>query len=142
MNNLTIKNCKKEDIRQCAKIARTPELMLPGKIYPDEKYFRKVLASDSLFLIAKDGKKVLGFLIAHNIIGMSSFLDTLAVSREIRGKGIGKMLMAEYERLVKIKRIHYIFLFALNTNENTLRFYEKNDFESSKHDYKMYSKSI
>jgi len=88
--------------------------MLPDKTYPDDYIFRKVLDSDSIFLVAKNGKKILGFLIAHNYIGVSSFLDTLAVSKESRGKGIGRMLVSEYETHKK-EKIHYIFLFAMVT---------------------------
>jgi ribosomal protein S18 acetylase RimI-like enzyme len=142
MNYIKIEYCRKEDIKKCVDIARTPELMLPDKTYPDDIYFRKVLDSDSIFLVAKNGKKILGFLIAHNIIGVSSFLDTLAVSKESRGKGIGRMLVSEYERHIKKEKIHYIFLFAMVTNESTLKFYEKNGFKSSEHDYKMFSRNI
>jgi len=50
-----------------------------------------------------------------------------AVAKEHRNKGIGKMLLTEFEKKCIEKKATWIMIYASN-DENTIRFYKNNNY--------------
>jgi ribosomal protein S18 acetylase RimI-like enzyme len=84
-----------------------------------EKNFRR-------FSLAIENNKIVGFLIGDHTYGGVAFISWVAVIPEYRKKGIGKMLLQDYEQYVRSKKAHLIELF---TYDNVLPFYLENGFK-------------
>jgi len=86
-----------------------------------EKNFRR-------FSIAIDDTtgKVIGFLVGDNTYGGVGFISWVGILPEYRSKGVGKLLMDDYETFAKIKRAHLLELF---TYDKVKTFYEKLGFK-------------
>jgi len=60
-------------------------------------------------LAAKDGGKFIGKLTGHYMAGVM-YIGELLIGHDYRGQGVGKVLMAEAEKVAKKKRVHKIYL--------------------------------
>jgi ribosomal protein S18 acetylase RimI-like enzyme len=78
-------------------------------------------------LIAKNKNNVVGYLLANYPYGGVSFIIWLAVQNSFQKRGIGSMLLKEYEIIVKRKGVHEILLSA--TKKQNLKFYKKNGYK-------------
>jgi len=85
----------------------------------DRNFRRFLLAID-------DNNKIVAFLIGDNTYGGVGFISWVGVIPQFRGKGIGKMLMVDYEVFCKSKKGHLLELFAHN---KVKPFYEKLGFK-------------
>jgi len=74
-------------------------------------------------LAAKDGNKIIGKLTGHYMAGVM-YIGELLVGHDYRGRGVGQALMAEAEKLAKIKKLHKIYL-ETGVGWRAVDFYEK-----------------
>jgi ribosomal protein S18 acetylase RimI-like enzyme len=131
-----------KDFKQCEKLVKVPEIELPDGTYPTRVYFKEMLEKKQIFLVVKKGDEVMGLLTGHVLACSSSFLDVLAVSPKHRGKGIGHALVSEYKKMLRKKKVNYIFLFATELNKKTAKFYEREGFIRPKHKYEFFNMNI
>ena len=81
------------------------------------KRYRELLEEkDRIILGAYDGRKIVGILDAELPEAGVSECDWIMVHKDYQGKGIGKELMKEWERIVKKMGGHMLFLDAKGTN--------------------------
>ncbi|HEY4505078.1 MAG TPA: GNAT family N-acetyltransferase [Candidatus Paceibacterota bacterium] len=79
--------------------------------------------------LAKDGDKIVGF-IAISIAKESDedveylYVSDMVVSKEYRGKGIGKQLLAKAEEYAKSKNLKYIRIGSLVSNPGATKLYK------------------
>jgi len=78
-------------------------------------------------LVAKNKKNIVGYLLANYPYGGVSSVIWLAVQNSFQKRGIGSMLLKEYEIIIKKKGVHEILL--LVTNKENLKFYKKNGYK-------------
>lgn len=77
-------------------------------------------------ILAKEGNKVLGFVfLIRNC--QFPFIPSLSiiVKQEEQGKGIGKILIKELQRIAREEKLKGIYCGCLKENENALQFYYK-----------------
>lgn len=82
--------------------------------------------------IARKNKKIIGY-IEFKILGGAAYLSQLIVSKKIRGKGIGELLLKKFENFSKSKKCHILYLETSEKHKEALRFYKK-------HGYKIVAK--
>ena len=86
------------------------------RYYMEKNFRRFTIAIDS------DTNKIIGFLIGDNTYGGVGFISWVGILPEYRGKGIGKMLMEDYEKFARSKKAHLLELF---TYDKVKPFYDK-----------------
>lgn len=79
--------------------------------------------------IAKEGKKVMGF-ISFKILGGVAYLSQIIVSKTTRGKGIGKRLIKKFESIARNKKCHLAYLETSERHKEALKFYKKNNYKT------------
>jgi ribosomal protein S18 acetylase RimI-like enzyme len=127
---MLIRPATKEDIMQCVKILHEPYFQFPEGGYPNKQFVSNYLDKD-FFLVAVEGKKVIGLIFGEKIKGKMIFLWYFAVQKNQRSKGIGKQLISAFEANCKKKKIGWIILMSV-ANDKTLNFYRKNKFNEGK----------
>ena len=88
------------------------------------KEIQKKLQHDpDLFLVAEADGKAIGTVIG-GFDGRRGLIYHLAVDARYRQQGIGRLLMTEIERRLKIKGCLKCYLMVAADNNNAIRFYE------------------
>ncbi len=88
-----------------------------------EEIEKKVRRDPDLFLVAINEGKIVGTVIG-GFDGRRGLIYHLAVTRELREAGIGRMLMEEVEKRMKNKGCNRSYLLVTRDNEYAMRFYE------------------
>jgi len=97
------------------------------KKYYTKSYLRRCLRNKTLdILMALDGTKPAGYLIANVPYGGVSYIIWLAVKNSFQRKGIGSLLLKKYEFIAKRRGIHKVHLW---TSRQNLKFYKKNSYK-------------
>ena len=96
------------------------------KIYSQQNLHYKLKNNQRIILVAYEDKQSLGFAMIDEPYGGVSFLRWLAVSKNQQGKGIGKALVFEWEKIAKNQGCHKMELAAYPLVSS---FYEKCGFE-------------
>ncbi len=87
---------------------------------------------DNILLVAVSEKRVIGFLYAKIISKTWCMLDNLAVDKDYRNKGIGTLLLKEFYKILKKKKIHYLQILEDIHRKKTREFWKKNGFKEEK----------
>jgi len=87
----------------------------------------KLEKKEYTILVAEEEKSIVGFLIFEKLYGGVSYCTWLGVLREFRGKGIGRQLLATWEKEILLQGGHKLML--LTQAEKNKIFYEKCGFE-------------
>lgn len=109
-----------------------------------EKYFNKMMdeveKNDGKILLYVENNKVVGLIVG--IINNEETLDydfkapkrgritELIVSKNIRSKGVGSMLLEEMTKYLKEKNCKGVLIGVFGYNENAIKFYEKNGYHT------------
>jgi len=94
-----------------------------------ESYIRSLAESGSdSFLVAIEENKVVGYVsaLAH---GRDAHIASIAVLKEYRRRGIGRALMSELIKLLKLRQFGTVSLEVRKNNTSAIRFYESLGFE-------------
>lgn len=97
--------------------------------------YRKEMWKSPIKLGVFQGDKLIGFLLSQAPLGGVVFLHWLVIAKEQRGQGIGKLLLQEYEKMVKETGSHNIHLLV---DERNISFYKKQGYEVFGFDDKSY----
>lgn len=118
-----------------------------GKEYR-EKYLNvvkeKVSKNNGIIYIAVEDKKAIGLVVGTiRVFDEEDYLDykcpktgiieELIVSKNVRAKGIGKLLMEKIEKYFKDKKCEYSYLDVFAYNENAINFYDRNGYHERMH---------
>jgi ribosomal protein S18 acetylase RimI-like enzyme len=109
-----------------------------------ELYFKKTIDEinkfDGKMLLYKDNNKVVGLVVGLMNNDLEKQYDFIApkrgkiteliVSKSIRSKGIGTMLLKAMENYLKSQGCKNILLEVLAYNENAIKFYESNGYHA------------
>jgi len=91
---------------------------------PRRDVARKLTMQRELFLVAVDGDVVLGSVMA-GYDGHRGWVNYLAVDSEVRGRGIGRELMAQVERGLRVLGCPKVNLQVRATNAAAIGFYRR-----------------
>lgn len=102
--------------------------------YPYRKWIESLLlqsykAGPTICLGAFYENRLIGVLISENLLYNGSLLWYISVQKIYRKKGVGTLLLKEYQNKLKKKGIEWSFL---NATDNSLDFYNKNQFKAQK----------
>ena len=89
---------------------------------------RKLAVQPELFLVAVEGSRVVGSVMA-GYDGHRGWLYYLAAAASHRGRGIGRMLVAEAERLLEAMGCPKVQLMVRPDNTGARGFYDALDYE-------------
>jgi GNAT superfamily N-acetyltransferase len=108
----------------------------PIDIEVSKKLFLEFISDESLgksWLIYDDseivGYVILTFLFSFEYKGKIAFLDELYITKNARGKGIGKQTIQFIKEQAKFLNVKLLYLEVENHNENAQKLYLANDFE-------------
>jgi ribosomal-protein-alanine acetyltransferase len=124
MQNLLVRDCRREDLSAILKIEKESFPDLWGR----ELLEKELSLSFSRFIVAEVDGEIVGYLIAW-IIGDSCELNRIAVAPCIRKKGIGKKLLYELIDYCKSRNVKEIFLEVRESNLNAIKLYRSSGFE-------------
>lgn len=143
--SIEIRKIRDSDMPQILELAREVREhhreFLDGYFAPqDDNKEREIILlwvnnPQNICLLAEENEKILGMILGEfrqkpereksQIIIIHNF----GVFKEIRGQGIGKMLMNEFYKECKIRGIEEIKLGVFNKNKTAYEFYERYGFE-------------
>ena len=107
---VNIRTARKTDLNECAKLSKLSELQIDERKYPDKKYLSEFLGS--LFVVAEDNKKVIGYALGEKEKHKVVSLNILVVDKKFRGKGIGKLLLNEFIKRAKTLGLKELYTFV------------------------------
>jgi len=136
-----IRHSKIEDIDEIVAIGREVNL----SIWTPADYIKEFARNGSICLTKTDDNDgVEGFL--HGREGISAItggavfeLHNIGVRADLRGKGIGSMLLVELRRECGRRGISQIILDVRVSNKTAIRFYEKHNFTTVSTEKGIYS---
>lgn len=125
---MKIRPCKKADLLACEDLCNSPELFYPNGGHFTVDHLKRLL-SDKYFLVAEDGKKVVGLIFGEKLKAGGSIVWVIVVNKKFRGQGIGKKLLKEFEKNAKANGCHWTVLYAATKDKKTIEFYKKQKYD-------------
>lgn len=127
----------------------TPEFRVSAdeEFMPQDEFSYAIKSPDSVFLVAKVGKEIAGFIYASAKDKERPFNDRyacliyLVVLPQFRNHGIAHGLYKECEKRLKKMNINYLYTWACATSESILGFMQKEGFAKG-HKYFWMDKKI
>jgi GNAT superfamily N-acetyltransferase len=118
---IVIRQARREDLRECARVLHTRELAGASNWYPTARVLSGCLGK--YFLVAEREGRILACSVVEplkrGVIGW-----WFAVRKDARGQGVGSALMDELERTAK-KEGKYYFLVYSKAGTQAVEFYRK-----------------
>ena len=135
-NMFRIEKMKEEDVLICAEAVYSTDF---GRLYyPSvkilERLLREGLERDFIYTAKKNGT-VLGFIwfSLNSMFGKFPYLNFIFVLEPYKKKGVGRELIKHFEKtafqICKNPPLK-VFLVVKNNNENAIRFYQKNGYDT------------
>lgn len=98
-------------------------------------------ARQVLFLVASDGRAVVGYAVVL-LSGVESELANLAVSRIVQRHGLGRRILAEAVRQVKARGGEEMYLEVRASNEAAIQLYKSEGFEAVGRRARYYARPV
>lgn len=122
-----VRKAENKDLSQCEKLVHVPEMRLATGGY-FKKFFLKKYLDENYFLVAEDKKTIAGLILGEPTKAHGAIIWMLVVSKKNRGKGIGSLLLKEFEKRLKKLEVQWIVLYGYRKNPKVLNFYRKHKF--------------
>ncbi|BCS91858.1 ribosomal protein S18-alanine N-acetyltransferase [Metallosphaera javensis (ex Sakai et al. 2022)] len=119
MSSIIISDAWEEDLEQIEKIERESF----DNPYPFSLLKAYLQLAEGLFLVARDGDRVVGYCIGIVQLKVRGHIISIASSSEVRRTGIGSLLLQELERRFHKLGCTYSYLEVNVNNEEAIRFY-------------------
>jgi [ribosomal protein S18]-alanine N-acetyltransferase len=114
------------ELRDLGQVSKVEEASFPERPYSKMDFLSCLLIAREGFIVAVKDGSVIGYAIAIGQ-GGQGMIQSIAVSPESRGKGVGEMLMkSAIEHLVR--RFRRVSLLVDADNEKAIRLYHKMSF--------------
>ncbi|RLG14005.1 MAG: hypothetical protein DRN71_03830 [Candidatus Nanohalarchaeota archaeon] len=132
MTQVKITEAESHDVQAIADIAAEAFWREYGSREKAEKAFRDTVAKrwlgiierrSGIVLVAKEGRRVVGFLVFRWWFGWYGWLEAIAVKEGYRGRGIGKQLLKTL--IDKARRQGYTKICLAVDNKDPVSFYKK-----------------
>ncbi len=151
---------KPNEVREFSRITR--EVIMSTRYYPTysredqvswytpSKLREKLKNKDLVFIVARKGKKMVGFCMGYYEAGGVFYITWIGVAKEARNNGVATNLVKHVEQEMKRKKMHKIACDIQKDNKESISFFENIGFEKmaefKKHwynlDYYVYSKRL
>ena len=123
---ILIEKMEQSDIEDVQKIEREGNL----SPWSYEGYIEELLNQDSICLVAKVNKRIVGFMISRLImLNHSIDLYNISVLSEFRNQNIATRLLNTLDKLLKVHDSREIWLEVRESNMVAINFYKKNNFK-------------
>ena len=96
--------------------------------FPDENYDYDKMTNNSIFVGAYEGEKCIGLAILQQAWFKYMYLYDLKVSKQYRGKNIGKKLIEKLKEIALEQGYNGIYTIGQDNNLGACLFYIKNGF--------------
>lgn len=93
------------------------------KAFPKRNFIKWLKKKERILILVLYKGKIISYLLAENPYGGVALGVWMAVDKKFQGKGIGSMLLKEYEIVAKRKGAHKVYLWS---NKRNIKFYKKN----------------
>ena len=114
------------ELRDLGQVSKVEEASFPERPYSKMDFLSCLLIAREGFIVAVEDGSVIGYVIAIGQ-GGQGMIQSIAVSPESRGKGVGELLMkAAIEHLAR--RFRRVSLLVDADNEKAIRLYHKMSF--------------
>ena len=104
-----------------------------GRSDTPEEIQRKLQRDPDLFLVAETDEEIVGTIIG-GYDGRRGMIYHLAVKTDVRGHGIGTLLLEEVERRLQAKGCRKCYLLVTVDNLGAAQFYEQRNWSEMKND--------
>lgn len=123
---MEIRKVKISDFEECIKLLQDENLEgINGEYFKLEWLYDYL--EDGLFLVAEEDDKIIGVAFGEYLKTDGVMLWMITVEKNHRNKGIGKLLLKEFENMCIERKRTWIILYATD-DENTIKFYKKNNY--------------
>jgi len=117
------------ELRDLGQVSKVEEASFPERPYSKVDFLSCLLIAREGFIVAVEDDSVIGYVIAIGQ-GGQGMIQSIAVSPESRGKGVGEMLMrSAIEHLAR--RFRRVFLLVDADNEKAIRLYSRLSFSET-----------
>ncbi|ACP47879.1 ribosomal-protein-alanine acetyltransferase [Sulfolobus islandicus Y.N.15.51] len=96
--------------------------------YPYSLLRTYLFLANKLYLVAKEGEKIIGYIIGIIQYGYRGHIVSIAVEPAYRKKGIGTKLLSEIEERFKLNGAKYSYLEVNINNLPAISFYQENGY--------------
>ena len=93
-----IRPATKEDLPACEQIGQIKEFKNPYEEYANDAKFMENYLDENFFLVAEDDDEIIGYIIGEELKGKGVMIWYVTVKEKMRGKGVGKKLLLEFEK--------------------------------------------
>jgi len=111
--------------RDFPEYSREAKNYLFKKAYSKSTFEKWVNKKEGIILIALIKDKIIGYIVSESCYAGVVLLAWIAIDRNFQGRGVGSLLLKEYEIVAKRHKIHKVYLW---TNKRDLKFYKKNGY--------------
>lgn len=131
MNLMIIRPATIEDLKNCEILIKLPEMELPYGGHIDKKFMENYLDPD-FFLVMEEKSEIIGLIIGEPLRGKGIMIWYMTIKKDFQGKGFGKKLLTEFEKICREKNRNWIVLYGPTYNKKTVEFYEKMEYKKGK----------
>ena len=128
---MLIRNVKKKDLQDCAKLLHILEFKFSTGWYPDLEYV-KIYFKSGLFFVAEEDSKVIGCIFGEKMRGHVGMMWYFTVHKKYRNKGIGRKMLSYFESQCKKQNIEWLVLYSPAKSKKALNFYKRKGYHKRK----------
>lgn len=113
---------------------------IPNEYWQSEHFLYELKDKWKYSIVLEDQGKIIGYIIASNKIH-SIHIHKFMVERNYRSKGIGLLLLEQFENNCQQNNVEVITLKVDRNNERAIKFYLKNRFEINNDNAELFTMS-
>ncbi len=117
-----IRQATEADFNKCISITDKPDIFYIERF---EEIERNTMLNDyiksGIFFVAEEDGEVVGFVIGEFCLAEKVWLESIVVRKDLRGKGIGKLLFNAFKNHCKEKGYNALYL---SSDPSAEKFYE------------------
>ncbi len=138
---MQIRPAHKKDLVQLEELFSLPELMLPNGKFMSAELLSHYL-DDDFFLVIENEDEILGAIFGEQIKYEGMMLWDFAVKKSYQGKGVGKMLLEEFEKNTRSRGLTWIIGYVPERNPSSVQFYKKRGYAMEGETYIEFLKEL
>ncbi|MEK7559505.1 MAG: GNAT family N-acetyltransferase [Patescibacteria group bacterium] len=124
---MKIRHATKKDLKACEALGKIDEFKLPDGRFMKAQWLEAYLDPDYYLILEEEGK-IIGFIAGEELRGNGMLLMFLVIDKKVRNRGLGSMLLEDFEKRIEKRGITWVLLYGPTFNKKTLDFYEKHGY--------------
>ena len=120
---INIRPAEETDLKACEELFSSPELQTAKGVTLPADFLKNYLDGD-YFLVAESNSEIIGAMFGEPLKGKGVIIHEFSVNKKHQGKGVGGMMLEEFEKRAKKNKGDWLLLYAPKKNSDTLKFYE------------------